>query len=108
MFCPTFNRSERRLGVNGLCSLFRQMLKLIPRTEFAQMVQHTHAERHARRFRLWDHLVAMLFCQLGRANSLREICQGLASCEGKLTHLGVEPVRRATLCYAHAPRPWAL
>lgn len=108
MFCPTFNRSERRPGVNGLCSLFSQMLKLIPRTEFAQMVKHTRAERHARGFRSWDHLVAMLFCQLGRANSLREICQGLASCEGKLTHLGVEPVRRATLCYANAHRPWQL
>jgi hypothetical protein len=27
--------------------------------------------------------VAMLFCQLGRAHSLREITGGLKSCEGK-------------------------
>ena len=94
--------------MNALCSLFSQMLKLIPRTEFAQMVKQTRAERHARGFGSWDHLVAMLFCQLGRASSLREICQGLASCEGKLTHLGVEPVRRSTLSYANAHRPWEL
>lgn len=108
MFCRTFKHTERRPDVNGLCSLFSQMLKLIPRTEFAQMVKQTQAERHARGFGSWDHFVAMLFCQLGRANSLREICQGLASCEGKLTHLGVEPVRRSTLCYANAHRPWQL
>src|SRR3990172_10160666 len=108
MLCQTFNHTGRRPGVNGLCSLFSQMLKLIPRTEFAQMVKQTHAERHARGFGSWDHLVAMLFCQLGRASTLREICQGLASCEGKLTHLGVEAVRRSTLSYANAHRPWQL
>jgi hypothetical protein len=31
----------------------------------------------------------MLFCQLGHAKSLREICGGLAASEGKLRHLGL-------------------
>ena len=44
----------------------------------------------------------MLFCQVGRAHSLREICAGLACCEGHLKHLGV-PVapKRSTLAYAN-------
>ena len=46
MFCPTFNHTGRKPGVNALCSMFSQMLKLIPRTEFAQMVKQTRAERH--------------------------------------------------------------
>jgi hypothetical protein len=50
----------------------------------------------------------MLFCQLGRAHSLREICGGLASCEGKLAHLGIEAPSRTTLAYANAHRPWQL
>jgi hypothetical protein len=108
MFCRTFIDTRRRPDVTGLCSLFSQMLKLIPRTEFAQMVKSTAAERHARGFGSWEHLVAMLFCQFGRAGTLREICQGLASCEGKLSHLGVESVRRSTLAYANAHRPWQL
>lgn len=94
--------------MNVSCSLFSQMLKLIPRLEFATLVKHTRAERHARGFSSWDHLVAMLFCQLGRANSLREISNGLASCEGKLAHLGIEPVAKSSLCYANAHRPWEL
>lgn len=50
----------------------------------------------------------MLFAQLGRAHSLREICGGLASCEGKLAHLGATAPSRSTLAYANAHRPWQL
>jgi hypothetical protein len=51
----------------------------------------------------------MLFCQLGRAHSLREISQGLRTCEGKLTHLGMTRFpSHSTLAYANAHRPWEL
>jgi hypothetical protein len=90
------------------CSIFSQLLQLFPRTEFQKAVVATQAERHARGFTCWGQFVAMLFCQLGRAYSLREICGGLASCEGRLAHLGVTAPRRATLAYANAHRPWAL
>ena len=47
------------------------------------------AERPARGFTCWGQFVAMLFCHLGRAQSLREICGGLAASEDKLRHLGL-------------------
>jgi hypothetical protein len=50
----------------------------------------------------------MLFCQLGRAHSLREISGGLRSCEGKLTHLGINAPSHSTLAYANEHRPWVL
>jgi hypothetical protein len=50
----------------------------------------------------------MLFCQLGRAHSLREIEGGLKSCEGKLAHLGIEAPARSSLSYANSHRPWQL
>jgi hypothetical protein len=51
----------------------------------------------------------MLFCQLGHAKSLREICGGLAASEGKLRHLGLpQAPARATLAYANEHRPWQL
>ena len=51
----------------------------------------------------------MLFCQLGGAKSLREICGGLAASEGKLRHLGLpEAPPRSTLAYANEHRPWQL
>jgi len=90
------------------CSIFSQLLQLFPRTDFQKAVVATQAERHARGFTCWGQFVAMLFCQLGRAYSLREICGGLASCEGRLAHLGVTAPSRATLAYANAHRPWQL
>src|SRR5260221_13755776 len=51
--------------------------------------------------------MAMLFCQVGRAHSLREICGGLGCCEGQLKHLGGPGApKRATLAYANEHRPW--
>ncbi len=94
--------------MSQFCSMFSQLLKLFPRTEFQALVKRTYAERHARGFTCWGQFVAMLFCQLGRAHSLREICGGLASCEGKLSHLGITAPSRSTLAYANAHRPWQL
>jgi hypothetical protein len=94
--------------VERFSSIFCQLLKLFPRTEFQSLVKEHRAERHARGFTCWGQFVAMLFCQLGRAHSLREICGGLASCEGKLTHLGITAPARATLAYANEHRPWQL
>jgi len=51
----------------------------------------------------------MLFCQLGRADSLREICNGLGCCLGRLVHVGIlKAPCRSTLSYANEHRPAAL
>src|SRR5437879_12601214 len=85
------------------------MLQLFSRAQFEQAVIEHRAGRHARGFTCWDQFVAMLFCHLGRAQSLREICGGLASAQGKLRHLGIENApAKSTLSYANAHRPWQL
>src|ERR1039458_9003239 len=92
-----------------VCSIFSQVLKLFSRGDFEKAVKEHKAERHARGFTSWGQFMAMLFCQLGQAHSLREICDGLACCEGQLKHLGV-PVapKKSTLAYANEHRPWGL
>ena len=92
----------------SFCSIFSQLLQLFPRIEFQHMVKENHAERHAKGFTCWGQFVAMLFCQLGRAHSLREISGGLRSCEGKLKHLGMTAPSHSTLAYANEHRPWEL
>jgi len=95
--------------VTRVSSIFSQMLQLFSRTEFEQAVVEHRAERHARGFSCWGQFVAMLFCHLGRAQSLREICGGLAASEGKLRHLGLpDAPKRSTLSYANEHRPWQL
>jgi len=94
--------------VTASCSMFSQILKLIPRTDFQRIVQQTGAEYRSKGLSSWSQFVAMLFCQLGRAHSLREIEGGLKSCEGKLVHLGIAAPARSSLSYANAHRPWEL
>ena len=62
-------------------------------SDFQSLVGKHRAERGAKGFACWDQFVAMLFCQLGRAHSLREICGGLAS------------ARASCVISAWAPRP---
>jgi len=87
-------------------SLFNQLLQHFPSLEFAALVKKHHAERAAKGFSCRTQLVAMLFCQLAHADSLREICNGLACCLGKLVHLGIGAApNKSTLAYANQHRP---
>lgn len=95
--------------MNRFSSIFGQILHLFSKREFFETVRATQAERGAKGFSCWDQFVAMLFCQLGQAHSLREICGGLASCFGKARHLGLHAApKRSTLSYANEHRPWQL
>lgn len=87
-------------------SIYGQLLRFFPRNEFAGLVRKHEAEKHAKGFSCWTQFVAMLFCQLSQADSLREVCTGLACTLGKLRHLGVSAApNKSTLSYANAHRP---
>src|SRR5580658_10189166 len=101
-----FRKNEQTAGeeppLNRVSSIFSQILHFIPRLEFQSLVERHKAERHTRGFSCWGQLVAMLFRQVGRAHSLREICGGLATCEGKLRHVGLpDAPSRSTPAYAN-------
>ncbi len=106
---PVHNVYKEGITMVKTASLFSQLLEQIPRTEFVSLVKKHKAERHARGFTCWTQFVGMLFCQFARADSLREICNGLACCLGKLVHLGIRNApNKSTLSYANQHRPSAL
>ena len=69
--------------INKFSSMFGQVLQIFSKKEFYLAVKETKAEKGAKGFSSWGQFVAMLFCQLGQAHSLREICWGLASWIGE-------------------------
>jgi len=90
-------------------SLFSQLLAQVPRNTFAGLVDKHEAEYQAKGFTCWAQFTAMLFCQFARTDSLRQICNGLAGCLGKLNHLGIQRgPSKSNLSYANAHRPAAL
>lgn len=90
-------------------SIFSQLLTIFSRSEFAVLVKDYRSDYRSKGFNSWSHLVCMLFCHLAQAKSLREICNGLRCCLGKLTHLGISGYpNKSTLSYANSKRPGAL
>ncbi|MBI5185536.1 MAG: IS4 family transposase [Nitrospinae bacterium] len=90
-------------------SLFSQLLQHFPRSEFQQLVKKHQAEYKSKGFSCWTQFVSMLFCHMAHADSLREICGGLACCIGKLRHLGIlKSPNKSTLSYANEHRPASL
>lgn len=90
-------------------SIFGQILKFFPRTIFEAAVQKHQGDKHAKGMTCWSQFIALMFCHLGGAKSLREIIGGLAASEGKLKHLGVDRApKRSSLSYANEHRPWQL
>ena len=95
--------------MNRACSLFSQILSVVDRGDFQRLVDKHRSDKASKGFKSWSQFVAMLFCQLAQAKSLREIEGGLKCCEGKLSHLGVDKApKRSTLSYANEHRPWLL
>jgi hypothetical protein len=109
---PTARKSQRDKEDRTMvrcASLFSQLVALFSRGQFYHLVKEHRAERYGKGYSSWDHFVAMLFCQLAQAKSLREICGGLACTTGKLRHLGMkEAPNKSTLSYANAHRPWEM
>jgi hypothetical protein len=102
---PDITHKEGKAIIQA-ASLFNQLLQHFPRTEFGALVKKNNAERSAKGFGCWTQFVSMLFCQLAHADSLREICNGLGCCLGKLVHLGIAKApNKSTLSYANEHRP---
>lgn len=95
--------------MNKYKSIFGQITDFVSRIEFEKIAKETKSSKAVKRFNCWDQFVSMLFCQLGGANSLREICNGLSTSLGKLKHLGMKGApKRSTLSYANEHRSYKL
>ena len=69
-------------------SLFSQVTSIIPRSLFSEVVARHKGNKFSKGVDSWTHLVSMLFCHLGQANSVRDISNGLRSITGNIVHLG--------------------
>src|SRR5438445_11322813 len=80
----SFDTPKRQGGspMTRFSSMFSQLLKLFPRTEFQALVKRTLCRAARARVHVLGPVRGYAFCQVGRAYPLLEIFGGLASCEG--------------------------
>lgn len=87
--------------------ILAQIISCIPKSE-VQLISKVHqSDRYYKKLPLQTHLTAMLFGVLSCCTGLREICEGMLVCEGKLNHLGLQKApARSTLSDANNNRHW--
>jgi hypothetical protein len=78
-------------------SIFSELLKLLPRHQFEKAFCAHGGDRYAKRFTTCDQFTTLLYAQISRKESLREIETGLAAHGERLYHLGLKSVHRSTL-----------
>jgi putative transposase len=86
-------------------STFVRLLKPLDRRQFAAIVERFDGNAYDKSFNSWDHLVALIFAQLGRVESLRGLVAGFNANAEHHYHLGVDKLARSTLSDANGRRP---
>ena len=95
--------------MNQGTSVFSQILSLIDYNDFRRYVRRYDGDRSVRRLTCWEQFLAMIFAQLTRRDSLRDIAVSLAAHRKQLYHAGFRsPVKRSTLADANETRDWRI
>tara|TARA_R110000868_G_scaffold324835_1_gene585661 strand:+ start:719 stop:1888 length:1170 start_codon:yes stop_codon:yes gene_type:complete len=90
-------------------TLFSQIISKLDRFSFNKLVFAHQTDKHQKGYTSWTHLVAMLFCQFAKSQSVRDISNGLRSATGTLNHLGIQRApSKSTISYQNKHRNWRL
>lgn len=84
-----------------------QILDVIPSSLIKSASRKHNTNRYYKKLPLRVHVVSLLYGVFSYCNGLREICEGLLACEGRLLHLGFDKApARSTLSDANTKRSY--
>ncbi len=87
--------------------ILSQILGVIPSSIIRSANNKHDSNRYYKKLPLRVHLVSLLYGVFSYCNGLREVCEGLLGCEGKLMHLGMDKApARSTLSDANTKRSY--
>lgn len=85
--------------------ILSQILAVIPSSLIHKANRKYQSNRYYKKLPLRTHLVSLLYGVFSYCNGLRELCEGLLACEGRLSHLGFDKApARSTLSDANTNR----
>ena len=86
-------------------TVFAQILSLVPRAEFEKLAREHGGQKRVRSFPCWAQLACLVYAQLSRQTSLRDLVIALETRKPFLYHcFGTPEVRRTTLADANEHR----
>lgn len=87
--------------------ILSQILDQIPGSLIRKATRKHQSNRYYKSLPVRVHLVSLLYGVFSYCNGLRELCEGMLACEGKLSHLGLDKVpARSTLSDANNRRSY--
>lgn len=87
--------------------ILSQILDIIPSSLIYKANRKHQANRYYKKLPLRVHLLSLLYGVFSYCNGLRELCEGMLACEGKLSHLGLDKApARSTLSDANNNRSY--
>ena len=87
--------------------ILSQIISCIGTSKINGVVRKHNANHYYKAIPFRVHLVTLLYGVFSYCNGLRELCEGMLACEGKLTHLGLDKAPpRSTLSDANANRTY--
>jgi hypothetical protein len=92
---------------NNSLPLLKQIINLIPTTLINNAVSKFNADKHCRTYKTYDQLVAMLFGQLNKCLTLRDISLGLGINTAFVSDMGLEQnPAKSTMSDGNKNRDW--
>jgi len=86
-----------------------QFLSLVPRREFEKLALEHGGEKRVRSFSCWSQFACLVYAQLSRQTSLRDLVFALETKQTFLYHcFGTQKVSRTTLADANERRPYQI
>ena len=90
---------------NSGLPVFGEIIKLLDKQRINTLADKMKANRYTKRLDAYQHLVIMLYAQLGQFEYLRDIELGFLCAASRMNHFGMDyMVRRSTLSDANARR----
>ena len=87
--------------------ILSQISDCIPSATIRKVVRKHNSNYYYKKLPFRVHLVTLLYGVFSYCNGLRELCEGMLGCEGKLTHLGFDKApARSTLSDANTKRSY--
>ena len=89
--------------------VFAQLVQFLDRSKFNRIVAKYLGDKYIKFFTCWDRLLVMMFGQLAKCESLRDLIVALAAHWRKLYHLGMgKSVTRSNLAKANEQRDYRI
>jgi len=89
--------------------VFSQIIEFVPNRIFDRCVEKYNGNRQNKHFSCWNQLLCMLFGQIARSDSLRDLVLGLSAHKKKFYHLGFgKNISKSNLAKANELRDYRI